>query len=432
MSSKINRVRAREILDSRGNPTVEARIELKNGVAARASVPSGASTGAHEAWELRDKNAKRYGGKGVLKACRNINKIIAPRIMDLDITKHKKIDQLMIELDGTQNKKKLGANAILGVSMACARAAAVYKRMELYEYLRQSFSLKYSNFRLPVPLINIFNGGAHADNDLSIQELIIIPMKPRSFKGKTRVGSEIFHVLGKVLKSKKMNTAVGNEGGYAPNVGKTEKAIQMILTAIKKAGYTPGKEVALGLDVAASEFFDAKKSIYEIKTDGYRYNSRQMIELYQKWTRKYPLISIEDGLDEDDWEGWKEMTQKLKKIMIIGDDLFVTNKERLKQGIEAKVANAILIKMNQIGTISETIETIKLAQKNKYKIAVSHRSGETCDNTIADLSVAVNAEYIKIGSLSRSERVSKYNRLMEIEDLLKGSSRKTLKKISCC
>ncbi|MBI4215156.1 MAG: phosphopyruvate hydratase [Parcubacteria group bacterium] len=416
----IKALRAREILDSRGDPTVEVRVELEDGLAARASVPSGASTGIHEALELRDNDPKRYGGKGVLKACRNVNEVIAPKLKGIDATQQQEIDALMIDLDGTKNKSNLGANAILGVSMATAHAAAKALGQPLYQYLRKTYKFALKDYRLPVPLMNIINGGRHADNDLAFQEFMIVPVKARKFANRVRMGSEVFHVLGKFLKERKHNTAVGNEGGYAPNLGTAENVFKLLISAIQKAGYQPGKEIALALDIAASELYDSKSKKYEIPAERLKLSSDGMLDIYESWLKKYPIISIEDGLDQDDWDGWREMTRRLKKkTMLVGDDLFVTNEERLRMGIEKKISTAILIKMNQIGTISETMRAIQLAQKHKYKVVISHRSGETCDCTLADLAVAVNAEYVKTGSLSRSERVAKYNRLMEIEQQLK-------------
>lgn len=421
MSHTIEHIHAHEILDSRGNPTINVSVLLTDGKIGRASVPSGASTGTHEALELRDGDKKRYRGKGVLKAVRNVNVRIAKELRGMSVLKQREIDEKMIMLDGTLNKRNLGANAILGVSLACTHAGAKAKKMPLYEYIRWAYDLKYKNYRLPDPLMNVFNGGAHADNNLDMQEFIITPHGFKSFRRKVQTGSEIFHALGDILRKKKMNTAVGNEGGYAPDVGRTEQAIEFIMQAIKDAGYKPGKEVSFGLDVAASEFYKPKKNNYELTADKRKMTAEQLINLYQAWMKKYPLLSIEDGLDQDAWEDWKTMTKQIgKKTILIGDDLFVTQTDRLQKGIDQKVANAILIKLNQVGSLSETIDTILLAQANKYKIAVSHRSGETCDTTIADLAVAVNAEYIKTGSLSRSERLAKYNRLMEIEEELRN------------
>lgn len=412
---KIKNIYAREILDSRGNPTVSVKVQLKNGIEAEASVPSGASTGIHEALELRDGDPNRYNGKGVLKACRNVNKKIFPSLKGMKVDQQKKIDVLMNALDGTENKSKLGANAILGVSLACAKAAAKAHRKPLYQYIRKAFGLKYKGYLLPVPMMNIFNGGRHANNGLSIQEFMIVP-QARKFKDRVKIGSEVFHALKAILAKRKYLTLVGDEGGFADGPQDNEEVLKLIIKAIKKAGYKPGKDVFLASDFAASEFLSRKK--YKFSPTK-KLNALEMIDLMEKWIAKYPIISIEDGLAEDDWENWERMTIRLgNKIMLVGDDLFVTNVSRLQKGIENEVANAILIKVNQIGTLSETISAIQLAQKHNYKIVVSHRSGETCDTTIADLAVAVNAEYIKTGSLSRSERISKYNRLMQIEEEL--------------
>lgn len=414
---KIKSIKAREILDSRGNPTVEVEVVLNNGKKAWAGVPSGASTGIHEALELRDGDRKRYGGKGVLKAVKNVNKIIAPKLISKDPGKQKEIDQLMIKLDGTENKSKLGANAILGVSLAVARAAAVGQNKPLYKYLRQKFFNQLKSYKFPRPMMNILNGGAHAGWSIDIQEFMILPMQA-NIKEAIRCGVEIFHTLKDILKAKGYPVTVGDEGGYAPQLPGNEKALNLIMEAIKKAHYQAGKQVKIALDIAASEFY--KNNRYNLKADKKVFDSGQMIELSQKWVNKYPILSIEDGLSEDDWQGWQRLTKTLgRKINLVGDDLFVTNIKRLKQGIALNVANAILIKLNQIGSLSETIDCIKLAQKNKYKVAISHRSGETVDDFISDLAVASQAEFIKTGSLSRGERVAKYNRLMEIEDEIK-------------
>lgn len=416
--SKIKSITAREILDSRGNPTVEVEVLLASGRQAWAGVPSGASTGSHEALELRDGDKRRYQGQGVLKAVSNVNKKIASKLVGLDPKNQKQIDELMLKLDGTENKSNLGANAILGVSLAVARAAAIDCQKPLYLYLRQKFWSKNKSRLFPTLMVNIFNGGRHADTNLDMQEFMILP-KQKNIKEAIRCGAEIFHALGDVLKMAGLDTDVGNEGGYAPNVGRTTQAISFILRAVKKAGYQAGKDVFLGLDVAASEFFDRESKKYIFKTDKKKLNQTEMIEMFSDWLIKYPLISVEDPLEQDDWRGWQKLTKRLgKKVMLVGDDLFVTNIKRLKEGIKYKVANAILIKLNQIGSLTETIDCIKLAQKNKYKVAVSHRSGETIDDFIADLAVASGAEYIKTGSLSRGERIAKYNRLMEIWDEL--------------
>lgn len=419
---KIARILGSEVLDSRGNPTVRVKVFLDDGNFGVASVPSGASTGSHEALELRDNNPKRYKGLGVTKAVANINTVIASALAGVEVTEQRIIDKTLCELDGTENKTKLGANAILGVSLACAYAGAASLKKPLYKYIRDVFSLSFGNtYQLPHPTMNIVNGGKHADSGLAIQEFMILPKHAR-FSERVRMGAEIFHSLKKILKKKGFPALVGDEGGFAPLAGTNEKAIALILAAISDAGYTAGKDVFLGFDFAASEFYDAEKKRYMLdagKKTGL--TSTQMIDRITQWKEKYPIALIEDGLSEDDWDGWQELTKKLgKKLLLVGDDLFVTNTKRLQMGIDKKVGNAILIKLNQIGTLSETIDCILLAQKNHYKVNISHRSGETYDTTIADLAVAVNAEYIKTGSLSRSERVEKYNRLMEIEaELLK-------------
>lgn len=406
---KITSIRAQEILDSRGNPTV--RVFLTAGkITVSASVPSGASTGSHEALELRDGDEKRYGGKGVLKAVRNIEKKIAPMLIGVDVRKQREIDAIMIDLDGTKNKTKLGANAILGVSLAAARCAATLSGIELWQYLQKTYRLKGGK-KLPYPTMNVINGGVHADSGLSTQEFMIIPQQ-KKMSERVRVGSEVFMALKKILKDEKYAVGVGDEGGFAPRLGSSEKALQVLMAAIQQAGYKPGADVKLGMDVAASEFYD--KGVY--KFEGKKKTGAEMIEMIAGWVQKYPIVSVEDPLHEDDWEHWEKFTAKLKHtITIVGDDLFVTNVERLQQGISRRVANAILIKVNQIGSLSETIDTILLAQKNNYKVSVSHRSGETADTFIADLAVAVGADFLKSGSLSRSERVEKYNRVNEIE-----------------
>ena len=433
---KIKQIIAREILDSRGNPTIETKVILDNGLSARASVPSGASVGAHEAWELRDSDRNRYGGKGVLKAVNNVNSEIAPKLKGREITEQEEIDKALIELDGTKNKKRLGANAILSVSLACARAGALANGVELFEHIAKSYKLKAISYKLPTPAFNIFNGGKHADTNLDFQEFIIIPLNPLhpasrerrgkpplsrgSFAEQVRMGAEIFHELGRVLKSAGFDTDVGSEGGYAPDIASSIQAIELIMAATIRAGYKPGRDVGLGIDVGSSELYNPETKKYIFKLDRANFTANNLIGLYNEWFRKYPIISIEDGLAEDDWEGWSELTRELgQEIMLIGDDLFATNTERLRRGIKERAANSILIKPNQAGTLTETIECVKLAQKHNYKIMVSHRSGETCDDFIADLAVAVGADFIKAGSLSRGERVAKYNRLMEIEDNLK-------------
>ena len=416
MSNKIESIHAHEILDSRGNPTLEVTVLLDNGVSGSASVPSGASTGSHEALELRDGDAKRYGGKGVLKAVKNVHAKIAPVLIGMDVSAQRELDSRMIFLDGTANKSKLGANAILGVSLACARAAANASGLPLYAYRRRAFDLKYKTYRLPTPTMNILNGGAHAGWILDFQEFMIVPQQ-KKFRERVRCGSEVFHALGRLLKKRGFSTLVGDEGGFAVKLAKNEEALKTIVQAIKDAGYVPGKDVMLAMDPATSEFYDAKTKRYVLKVDGVSLTSDQMIAMWDKLSKKYPIVSLEDGLAEDDWEGWRKLTDRLgDKMALVGDDFFVTNAERLRQGIEEGCANAILIKVNQIGSLSETMDAILLAQESGYAVSVSHRSGETTDTTIADLAVAVNAEFIKAGSLSRSERLAKYNRLMEIEE----------------
>ncbi len=411
----IKEVYAREVLDSRGNPTVEVEIWTESDAFGRALVPSGASTGEHEAVELRDGDASRYLGKGVLNAVDNVNNVIAPEIIGMNVFDQVGIDQLMIELDGTENKGKLGANAILGVSMAVARAAADYAGLSLYNYLG-GFNAK----ELPTPMMNILNGGSHADNNVDFQEFMIMPVGAPTLKEAIRMGAEVFHNLKKVLKSKGLNTAVGDEGGFAPNLGSNEEAITVILEAIKKAGYVPGKDVLLALDVAASEFYDKKTKKYVLAGEGGKtYDSKGLAEFYVDLCDRYPIISIEDGLAEDDWDGWAYLTERLgKKVQLVGDDLFVTNTKRLAQGIEKGIANSILIKVNQIGTLTETFEAIEMAKKAGYTAVVSHRSGETEDTIIADIAVALNTGQIKTGSMSRTDRVAKYNQLLRIEDEL--------------
>lgn len=413
---KIKDIKAREILDSRGNPTVEVSVLLSSGEVGKASVPSGASTGTHEALELRDGDKGRYEGKGVLHAVRNVNTSIAKVLRGVDVTRQSDIDHVMLELDGTENKSKLGANAILGVSLAVCRTAAVSERLPLYKYIRDNFELKARGWKMPVPMMNILNGGRHADWALDLQECMILPQLPK-MRDRVRAGAEVFHALGKVLRGAGYQTLVGDEGGYAPQLSKNEEAFRLIGQAITESGYRPGTDIKLGIDAASSEFFEESSGLYHMKRDGKSLHAKELLEVYRNWIEKYPLVSIEDGFAEDDWANWIMLTRELSRsTQLVGDDLFVTNVERLKKGIEMKVGNAILIKVNQIGSLTETIDTITLAQKNGYKIAISHRSGETADTFIADLAVAVGAEYIKTGSLSRSERVEKYNRLMEIED----------------
>jgi len=422
----ITDVYAREVLDSRGNPTVEVEVYTDSGAFGRALVPSGASTGEHEAVELRDGDKKRYLGKGVLKAVNNVNEILAPEVIGFNVLDQVGIDQLLISLDGTPNKGKLGANAILGVSMAVARAAADFLGVSLYNYIG-GFNAR----QLPVPMMNIINGGSHADNNVDFQEFMILPVGAPSFKEAIRWGTEVFHNLKAVLKAKGLNTAVGDEGGFAPNLGSNEEALQVIVEAIKKAGYVPGKDIFLGLDVASSEFYNKETKKYVLAGEGGKeFTSEQLADFYVELVGKYPIISIEDGLDENDWTGWKYLTKVLgKKIQLVGDDLFVTNTEKLAHGIENGIANSILIKVNQIGTLTETLEAIEMAKRAGYTAVVSHRSGETEDTTIADLVVATNAGQIKTGSASRTDRIAKYNQLIRIEDEL-GDTAKFLGKDS--
>ncbi len=416
--SEIIRVKGREVLDSRGNPTVEVEVELANGVTASAIVPSGASTGVHEALELRDGDKERYLGKGVTKAVENIEKIAA-EIIGMNALDQRMIDETMIGLDDTENKTNLGANAMLGVSMAVARAAAKSLGLPLYRYIG---GLRSDT--LPVPMCNILNGGQHADNTVDIQEFMVMPVGADSFKEGLRMVAEVFHSLKKLLKGMKLATGVGDEGGFAPNLANDEEALQVIMAAIEQAGYVPGRDVVLALDVAASELYDTDKELYEFKKSGAKSKTRvEMVEYYKYLVSKYPIFSIEDGMAEDDWEGWALMTEELgDKIQIVGDDLFVTNADRLGEGIERGVANAILIKLNQIGTLTETLDTIELAHRAGYSTVISHRSGESEDTFIADLAVAVNAGQIKTGSLCRSERIAKYNQLLRIEEQLDESA----------
>ncbi|MDD5110141.1 MAG: phosphopyruvate hydratase [Patescibacteria group bacterium] len=416
----IQKIVGREILDSRGNPTVSVTVVLSDGTAATAAVPSGASTGVHEAHELRDGDAKRYGGSGVLRAVANVNGPIATALRGTAVRDVKVIDQRLVTLDGTPNKSKLGANAILGVSMAVVRAAAASARQPLYRFLRSVYFPGVSGWRLPTPMCNIMNGGAHANWSIDVQEFMVLPQQQK-VNERIRCGAEIFHVLGKLLKKKRLPTTVGDEGGFAPRLSGNEAALKLVCAAVGQAGYRLGTDVRLGLDVAASGLY--QKGKYRFKTDGKTYRAEQLVELYRRWTQRYPLATIEDGMAEDDWEGWKVLTTELKKsTTLIGDDLFVTNTERLQQGIQREVANAILIKPNQVGTVSETAAAINLARQHRYQIAVSHRSGETCDDFITDLAVAANAEYLKAGSFSRGERMAKWNRLMEIAAEVEGTS----------
>jgi enolase len=404
---------AREILDSRGNPTIEVEVQLESGVIGRAAVPSGASTGEHEAVELRDGDKSRYMGKGVLQAVKNVNEKIADELIGFDAVEQVEIDRILIDLDGTSNKDNLGANAILGVSLAAAKAAAETLGLPLYRYIGG-----VSARTLPVPMMNILNGGKHADNNVDFQEFMIMPVGAPNFAEALRMGTETFHALKEVLKKKGYNTAVGDEGGFAPNLKSNDEAIEVILEAITKAGYKPGDEIGLALDVASSEMFLKDKKTYQFfKSDKSEKTSAEMVEFYSSWVNQYPIFSIEDGLDENDWEGWKILTEKIgKKIQLVGDDLFVTNTKRLSEGIERGIANSILIKVNQIGTLTETLEAIEMARKAGFTNVISHRSGETEDTTIADIAVATNAGQIKTGSLCRTDRVAKYNQLLRIEE----------------
>ena len=413
----IQSIYAREVLDSRGNPTVEVEVVTESGAFGRALVPSGASTGEHEALELRDGDKSRYLGKGTTKAVANVNEVIAPQLIGYDVRNQIIIDKKMIEIDGTDNKGNLGANATLGVSMACARAAADYYGMPLYNYFGGSNAKQ-----LPLPMMNILNGGAHADFCIDFQEIMILPVGAPSFKEAVRMGAEVFHALKKILKANGYATSVGDEGGYAPKLGSNTEAFERVVEAIKAAGYEPGKDICLGIDVAASEFYDEKTGMYTLKADGGQFNAQDMVDKYYvPLTEKFPIITIEDGLAEDDWGGWKYLSEKLgHKIQLVGDDLFVTNTKRLAKGIELGVANAILIKVNQIGTLTETFDAIEMAKRAGYTAIVSHRSGETEDTTISDIVVGLNAGQIKTGSASRTDRVAKYNQLMRIEDDLNG------------
>ena len=414
----IARVIGRQVLDSRGNPTVEVDVYTTNGAFGRAAVPSGASTGIHEAVELRDGDANAYLGKGVLKAVENVNTIIAEELLGMDVFDQKAIDTYLINLDGTPNKSKLGANAILGTSLAVARAAAQEAGMSLYKYVGG-----VGANTMPVPMMNILNGGSHADNLIDIQEFMVMPFGASSFSEGLRWGTEIFHHLKSVLKSKGLSTNVGDEGGFAPNLGSNEEAIQVVLQAIEKAGFKPGEDVHIALDAASSEFYKADSGLYIFESTGERRSSSEMVAFWEDWCKKYPIVSIEDGLAEDDWAGWKLATEKLgDKVQLVGDDLFVTNTKRLSQGIEQGVANSILVKVNQIGSLTETIEAVQMATRNSYTSVMSHRSGETEDNTIADLAVALNCGQIKTGSASRSDRMSKYNQLLRIEEELGESA----------
>lgn len=413
--SLIEQITARQILDSRGNPTVEVDVLTSSGAFGRAAVPSGASTGKHEAVELRDGDASAFLGKGVLKAVENVNNIIGPEIEGVSVFEQGSIDKLMLELDGTHNKGKLGANAILGVSMAVAKAAAEEAGLPLYRYIGG-----VNANTLPVPMMNILNGGSHADNSIDFQEFMVMPVGAKSFSQSLKMGVEIFHHLKSVLKKKGLSTNVGDEGGFAPNLKSNVEAIEVVLQAIEAAGFRPGEDVFIALDAAASEFYNSEKGLYQFKkSTGDELTPTQMAAYWSDWCKKYPIISIEDGMDEDDWSGWKALTDHVgNKVQLVGDDLFVTNVKRLQEGIDKQIANAILVKVNQIGSLTETIDTVNLAHRNKYKSIISHRSGETEDVTIADLSVALNSGQIKTGSASRTDRIAKYNQLIRIEEEL--------------
>tara|TARA_R110001599_G_scaffold12590_1_gene58796 strand:- start:20058 stop:21335 length:1278 start_codon:yes stop_codon:yes gene_type:complete len=415
----IQSIHARQILDSRGNPTVEVDVFTENGAFGRAAVPSGASTGVHEAVELRDDNKNVYMGKGVLKAVSNVNDVIAPELIGFDIFEQNQIDEIMISLDGTNNKSKLGANAILGVSLAVAKAAAMESGQPLYRYIGG-----VNANTLPVPMMNILNGGSHADNAIDFQEFMVMPAGAASFSESLRMGTQIFHNLKSVLKAKGLSTNVGDEGGFAPNLRSNVEAVEIVLQAIEKAGFRPGEDVFIAMDAASSEFYDEEKGLYVFKkSTGDELTSSQMADYWKDWVSKYPIKSIEDGMQEDDWDGWKLMTEYVgDKIQIVGDDLFVTNVERLQKGIDEQIANALLVKVNQIGSLTETINAVDLCHRNKYKSVMSHRSGETEDSTIADLAVALNTGQIKTGSASRSDRMAKYNQLLRIEEQLGESA----------
>ena len=412
MKSKIKNIIAREIIDSRGNPTLEAEVLLESNAVGRAAVPSGASTGSREALELRDKDLKRYNGKGVLKNITNVQEDICSALKGFDCDDQEGVDKILIELDNTENKSNLGANTLLAVSLANAKACANNKNVSLFRSLNQS-----NKYVMPVPMMNIINGGSHANNSVDIQEFMIMPIGVSSFSEAIRCGVEVFHALGKILDSKKYITTVGDEGGYAPNLSSNKEALDVILEAIEKAGYKPELEVVIALDVASSEFY--KDGFYELSSENKKYTNKEFIELLKSWKNDYPIVSVEDGLDENDWEGWHDLTIELgSKLQLVGDDLFVTNPKIFKEGIEKKIANAILIKLNQIGTLTETLDAINMANKNNYNTIVSHRSGETEDTFISDLSVAYSCGQIKTGSLSRSDRVAKYNQLLRIEEEL--------------
>ncbi len=413
--SLIDEIIGRQIIDSRGNPTVEVDVVLTNGVMGRAAVPSGASTGEHEAVELRDTESEHYLGKGVTQAVDNVNTVIANELIGLEVFNQVELDQTLLEVDGTENKGNLGANAILGVSLAAAKAAANALNLPLWRYIG-GVNAKV----LPLPMMNIINGGSHADNNVDLQEFMIMPSGATSFSEAVRMGAEIFHNLKSVLASKKYSTAVGDEGGFAPDLDSNEEAVEVILQAVEKAGYSPGDEVVIALDPATAEFYNAEKEVYEFRwSDGSERTNDDMVEFWSSWVEKYPIVSIEDALDENDWDGWKKLTDAVgDEVQLVGDDLFVTNTERLAKGIQQGVANSILIKVNQIGTLTETLDAIEMAHKNDYTAVISHRSGETEDTTIADLAVATNAGQIKTGSMSRTDRIAKYNQLLRIEEQL--------------
>ncbi len=414
----IQYIHAREILDSRGNPTIEVSVALKDGYVAKASVPAGTSTGEHEAWELRDNDPNRYDGLGVLKACEHVNGEIAKALKGKPVLDQEKIDEDLIGLDGTKNKGRLGANALLGVSLACARAGAHAAGFPLYQHIKSVFRFPETSYSLPVPMFNIFNGGKHADTNLDFQEFMIVPVGVEGFREQVRMGAEIFHTLGKILVQKGLDTDVGIQGGYAPNLDASTDALQYILDAVEAAGFTAGSDIKIAIDVGASTFYDEHKHQYIFRLDESFLTSDQLISLYAEWATLYPIFSIEDGLDQNDWLGWKQMSEELlrrKDMLVVGDDIFVTNVDRLSRGIAEEIGNAIVIKPNQVGTLSEAISCVRMAQKAGYKVIVSQRSGDTTDDFIADLAAAINADFIKSGSLSRGERVCKYNRLMEIE-----------------
>ena len=411
--SQIIAIRGRQILDSRGNPTVEVEVYTEQGAMGRAAVPSGASTGVHEACELRDNDKSVYMGKGVLQAVNNVNNVLNDELRGMYVEEQRAVDQKMIELDGTPNKSRLGANAILGVSLACAKAAAMESGQQLYRYLGGCGA-----YLLPVPMMNILNGGSHADNSIDFQEFMIMPVGAPTFTEALRMGAEVFHNLRSVLKARNMSTNVGDEGGFAPNLASNDEAIQVVCQAIEKAGYRPGEDIFIGLDAAASEYYNPETGLYEMRwSTGEKYNATEMVDFWKRWVDQYPVISIEDGMAEDDWDGWKLLTDAIgDRCQLVGDDLFVTNVERLQMGLDRKVANSILVKLNQIGTLSETIDAVSLATRNGYTSIISHRSGETEDTTIADLVVALNTGLIKTGSASRTDRICKYNQLMRIEE----------------